>query len=183
MSNYYVTAHATTSYVPVAELRTQLLLFGDTSYDAELQEILLAAEEFLADFIGEYLTDTTVRLNVPSFGADTTLPHRYNSGVVVSYWDSSNVAQVLSSANYIVDSSGEYPVIRITTAPTDLSTDLSFAGYIAYTTSLPSVPSKLSRAVLMVAADLFENRADSSTVSSNKAHLTALRLVQSLRGW
>ena len=46
--DYQVTTPAATSYNTVAELKTHLLLFGDTSYDAELQDILLAAEEHLS---------------------------------------------------------------------------------------------------------------------------------------
>ena len=180
--NYQVTIPATTSYNTVAELKTHLLLFGDTSYDAELQDILLAAEEYLSDFLGEYLVDTTVRVNVTAFD-DTALPHKFATGVVVSYWDASNVAQVHADSNYRVDVSGEYPVIKYSAQPTGRSTNSDYAGYITYTTYLSTVPQKLNRAVLLVAAELFENRNNSSDKKMEKVQLTAMRLMQSMRGW
>ncbi len=73
--NTYVTIKATTSLVTTTELKTHLLLFGDTSYDTELQAILLSTEDFINDFLGEYLVSTTVRGNIPTFG-DLYLPHK-----------------------------------------------------------------------------------------------------------
>ena len=179
---HYVTTPATTSYVPVAELKTHLLLFGDTSYDTELQDILLASEDFLSDFLGEYITDTTIRLNVSSFG-DTTLPHKIATTPVVTYWDTNNTAQVHASSNYVIDTSGTYPVIKFTTVPTGLSATFDNAGYVTYVTSMLAVPSKLNRAILVIAGEMFENRFESSEKKMEKVQLTAMRLIQSLRGW
>lgn len=180
--DYQVTTPAATSYVTVAELKTHMLLFGDNSYDTELQDILLAAEEFVSDFLGEYLVDTAVRINITSFD-DTTLPHKSASTVVVNYWDTNNVAQVHADSNYRIDVSGEYPTIKYSAQPSGRSGTSTYAGYITYTTSLAVVPQKLSRAVLLVAAELFENRNNSSEKKMEKVQLTAMRLVQSLRGW
>ena len=177
-----VTIPAATSYNTVAELKNHLLLFGDTSYDTELQDILLAAEDYVSDFLGEYLIDTTVRINITSFD-DTTLPHKFNTGVVVSYWDASNVAQVHDASNYRVDVSGTYPTIKYSAQPSGRSGTSTYAGYITYTTYMPVIPQKLNRAVLLVAAELFENRNNSSEKKMEKVQLTAMRLLQSLRGW
>ena len=180
--NYQVTVPASTSYVPVAELKTHLLLFGDTSYDTELQEILLASEEFLSDFLGEYMTDTTVRINFFSFG-DLTLPHKVATTPVVSYWDTNNTAQVHASSNYVIDTSTLYPTIKFTSNPTGLSTKFDNAGYVTYVTSLDTIPAKLNRAILIVAAEMFENRTESSEKKMEAVKLTAMRLIQSIRGW
>ena len=179
---YQVTSPATTSLTTVAELKTHLLLFGDNSYDAELQDILLAAEEYISDFLGEYLVATSVRVNVVNFD-DTTLPHKSASSVVVNYWDTNNAAQVYASSNYRIDVSGKYPTIKYSAQPAGKSSTSTYAGFITYTTSLDVVPQKLSRAVLLVAAELFENRNNSSEKASYATKLTAMRLVQSLRGW
>ena len=180
--DYQVTTPATTSQTTVAELKTHLLLFGDNSYDTELQDILLAAEEYISDFLGEYLTATSVRVNITSFD-EITLPHKSASTVVVNYWDTDDAAQVHASTNYRIDVSGEYPAIKYSTQPSGRSGTSTYAGYITYTTSLAVVPQKLSRAVLLVAAELFENRNNSSDKASYATKLTAMRLVQSLRGW
>lgn len=180
--DYQVTTPATTSQTTVAELKTHLLLFGDSSYDAELQDILLAAEEYLSDFLGEYLTATSVRINVTSFD-EITLPHKSISTVVVSYWDTDDAAQVHASTNYRIDVSGEYPSIKYSAQPSGRSGTSTYAGHITYTTSLAVVPQKLSRAVLLVAAELFESRRQVSDSITYAAPLAAMRLVQSLRGW
>jgi len=180
--DYLVTVAANASYKTVAELKTHLLLFGDNSYDSELQSILLAAEDYLSGYLGEFISPTTVRVNVSSFG-DTKLPHKANAGVVVTYWDAANTAQVVPSGDYVVDTSGAYPVIKYTTTPTGLSALFDYVGYITYTTSLGIVSPKLSSAILLVAAELFENRNNSSEKKAEAVQLSAMRLIQSLRGW
>ena len=177
-----VTIPATTSYVSVADLKTHLLLFGDTSYDTELQDILLSAEEFLSDLIGEYIVSTTVRLNVFAFG-DIYLPHKSVSSVVVSYWDINNTAQVHAPSNYVIDTSGLHPVIKFTTTPTGLSNKFDNKGYVTYATALSNVPAKVRHAILLISSELFENRSESSEKKSEAAKLTAMRLIQSIRGW
>ena len=179
---HQVTIPATTSLVTVADLKTHLLLFGDTSYDTELQDILLTAEGFISDFIDDYLVSTTVRMNIFAFG-DTTLEHKNPTSVVVSYWDSNNTAQVWASSNYVIDTSDVYPTIIFDTNPTGLSTKFANKGYVTYATALTPVPAKITHAVLLIAAELFENRNNSTDKKMEKVQLTAMRLMQSLRGW
>lgn len=179
---YQVTIPATTSLVTVADLKTHLLLFGDNSYDTELQDILLTAEGFISDFIGDYLVSTTVRMNLYAFG-DTTLQHKNPTSVVVYYWDINNTAQVWASSNYVIDTSDVYPTIIFDTNPTGQSTKFANKGYITYATTLTPVPAKITHAVLLIAAELFENRNNSTDKKMDKVQLTAMRLMQSLRGW
>ena len=179
---YQVTIPATTSLVPVADLKTHLLLFGDTSYDTELQDILLTAEGFISDFLDDFLVSTTVRMNLFAFG-DTTLDHKNPTSVVVSYWDTNNTAQVWASSNYVIDTSDVYPTIIFSANPTGLSTKFANKGYITYSTALTPVPAKIKHAVLLVAAELFENRNNSTDKKMEKVQLTAMRLMQSIRGW
>ena len=177
-----VTVPATTSLVTVADLKTHLLLFGDTSYDTELQDILLTAEGFISDFLDDYLVSTTVRQNLYAFG-DTTLHHKNPTNVVVSYWDANNTAQVWASSNYVIDTSDVYPTIIFDANPTGQSTKFANKGYITYATALTPVPAKIKHAVLLVAAELFENRNNSTDKKMEKVQLTAMRLMQSIRGW
>lgn len=179
---YKVTIPATTSLVTVADLKTHLLLFGDTSYDTELQAILLTAEDFISGFLEDFLVSTTVRMDLVAFG-DTTLYHKNPTGVVVSFWDINNTAQVWASSNYVIDTSSTYPTVIFSSNPTGLSTKFANKGYITYATALTPVPAKVNHAVLMVAAELFENRNNASEKRMEKVQLTAMHLVQSLRGW
>lgn len=182
MHQVQVVAPAATSLVTTAELSNHLLLFGDTSYDDELQGILLQAEDYISGFLGEYLVSTTVRERVFGWG-DIHLAHKNPSNLVVSYYDGTNTPQVFNAANYVLDLSGEYPVIKFKTTPPTPSTDLTFQGYVTYDTALPVVPAAIKRAVLMVAAELFEHRSDSSEKKAERAHLTAMRLLQKHRRW
>lgn len=177
-----VTIPASTSYVSVADLKTHLLLFGDTSYDTELQAILLSTEDFISDFLGEYIVSTTVRRNFFSF-EDLLLENKSVSSVVVSYWDTDNTAQVFSSGQYVLDTSMIYPIIKFKSVPSGLSDKFENAGFVTYATSLAFVPSKVKHAVLVIAAELFENRAESSERKMEAVKLTAMRLIQSNRGW
>lgn len=179
---YQVTTPATTSLITVAELKTHLLLFGDDSYDSELQDILLTAEGFVSDFLGDYLQPTGIRQNIFAFG-DTMLTHKNPTNIVVYYWDTNNTAQVWPASNYVIDTSDVHPVIIFNTNPTGYSTKFTNKGYVAYDASLSPVPAKIKHTVLLVAAELFENRNNSSEKKMEKVQLTAMRLMQSLRGW
>jgi len=179
---YQVITPATTSLVSVADLKTHLLLFGDDAYDGELQDILLTAENFISGFLDDFLVSTTVRVNFFAFG-DTTLPHKEPQNIAVYYWDTNNTAQVWPSENYVVDTSDVYPKIIYNSNPTGTSTKFANKGYITYDTSLTPIPAKIKHTVLLVAAELFENRNNSSEKKMEKVQLTAMRLMQSLRGW
>lgn len=179
---YQVTIPATTSLVTVAELQTHLMLFGDTSYDTELQDILLTAEGFISGFLDDFLVSTTVRQNLYAFG-DTTLHHKNPTSVVVSYWDANNTAQVWASSNYVIDTSDVYPTIIFDVNPTGQSTKFANKGYITYDTVLTPIPTKVNHAVLLVAAELFESRREVSNSITYAAPIASKRLIQSLRGW
>ena len=180
---YLVTTPATTSLITVGELKTHLFLFDDTSYDGELQDILLSAEGFVSDFLGDFLSTTEVRQNIVAFG-DITLSHKTPTNITVYYWDANNTAQEWPASNYVVDTSDVYPKIIFNTNPSGYSSKFANKGYVTYNTSLSPVPAKVKHAVLLVAAELFENRADSITGAIvAKLPMSSLRLIQSLRGW
>ena len=179
---YQVTIPATTSLVPVADLKTHLLLFGDTSYDTELQDILLTAESFVSDFLGDFLSSTTVRINLPVF-SDTVLPHKNPTNLRVAYWDQDDLEAPFSPSHYTLDTSADYPRIVFKTTPSGTSTTTTNKGLITYETALSPIPAKIKHAVLLIAAELFENRNNSSEKKMEKVQLTAMRLMQSLRGW
>lgn len=179
---YQVTIPATATFVTVAELKTHLLLFGDTSYDTELQDILLTAEGFVSDFLGEFLAPTTVKIILPTLN-DTTLLHKYVTNVVVNYWDADDLDAPVNPNTFTLDKSGVYPRLLFKTKPTSISTTTTNQGSVSYLTSLSPVPSKVKHAILLIAAELFENRNNSTDKKMEKVQLTAMRLMQSLRGW
>ena len=179
---YQVITPATTSLVPVADLKTHLLLFGDTSYDTELQDILLTAESFISDFLGDFLSSTTVRINLPVF-SDTVLPHKNPTNLRVAYWDQDDLEAPLNPNKYVVDASADYPRIIFKTPPSNTTSTFTNKGLITYETALSPISAKIKHAVLLIAAELFENRNNSTDKKMEKVQLTAMRLMQSARGW
>ena len=180
--NYQVTIPPTTSVVTVADLKTHLLLFGDNSYDAELQDLLLTAESFVSDFLGEFLSETAVQINLPTL-SDIFLPHRFPSEVHVSFWDDTNMQAPVPPSLWLLDTSYALPKLHFKGKPSNISTDFDNQGFVTYKTSLPYAPPKIRHAVLLIAAELFENRNNSSDKKMEKVQLTAMRLIQSARGW
>ena len=78
---------------------------------------------------------------------------------------------------------GDYPTIKYSAQPSGRSGTSTYAGYITYTTYMSVIPQKLNRAVLLVAAEMFESRREVSGSITYAASLASRRLIQSLRGW
>jgi hypothetical protein len=83
----------------------------------------------------------------------------------------------------VIDTSDVYPTVIFSANPTGLSTKFANKGYVTYDTVLSPIPAKIKHAVLLVAAELFENRNNSTDKKMEKVQLTAMRLMQSIRGW
>ena len=71
---YFISESATFAPVCVSDLKAHLFLFDDDSYDAELQYILLSAQDIVTDLLGEHISSTMIQCNLNTF-EDTSLPH------------------------------------------------------------------------------------------------------------
>lgn len=179
---YKISTPASTAPVSTAELSTHLQLFGDTSYDTELAALILTAQDFVSAHLGQPVSATVIQRLFSDFG-DICLVHVGTSAITVHYFDVDNAVQVLGAGNYVVDTSGVAVVVRIKTNPTSISSDFANAGYVQYTTAITNVPAKVKHAILMVAAELFEVRAESTDAKLRKAHITVKNLLLSEKRW
>lgn len=173
--SFRVLVAASTVPVSVQNLNQHLNLFGDNSYALELGQLLLTAQEFVANHIGKIISDTTIEVPLADFG-DATLPHTNARTIVVRYYDEDNVLQTLAPANYIVDPTGSAPVISFRTSP-ELSSDFQNPILIQYVTGMTSVPQVIRHAILMTAAELFEVRTESTEAKARMASITIGRLL------
>lgn len=172
---FTVVTPASTCPVSVAELSTHLQLFGDNSYDTELQALLLTAQEYVSDKLGEFVSDTEVNVPLADF-SDVDLIHQNVRWVSVKYYDVNNNQKTLDASNYVLDETGTSARITFTTVPTT-STDFKYPAFVQYTTRFDVVPSKVKHAILMTAGELFEVRTESTDAKDRRAAITVDRLL------
>jgi uncharacterized phiE125 gp8 family phage protein len=177
---YKVISTASTSPVTVADLQQHLMLFGDTSYDAELAQLVVTATEFVSDHMGEFVANTTIAEPISSF-SDTELVHKNVSNVVVKYFDENNVEQTLAANNYIVDQTGNLTKVKFKSPNERLSADYDCPVQIEYSTAMTTVPNRVKHAILITAAELFEVRTESTDAKNRVAQITIDRLLSTNR--
>ena len=175
--DYKIITKNPTNIVTVPELKAQLMLWGDNSYDAELLNIIDAAANLVEDACGKSLSTETVLYPLASF-KDVKLPHEYIADLTVHYFDVSG-DEVLMTGGYVLDETGMKPKLTFKEHPA-LSPDLSFPISIKYTAT-PNVPARVKHAVLVAAAELFEVRGETTEKARAKAPITVDRLIGSYK--
>lgn len=179
---YFVSESATLAPVCVSDLKAHLFLFDDDSYDAELQYILLSAQEVVTDLLGEHISSTTIQLNTQSLEG-TVLPHRQVLSLCdVTYFDTTDTQVTLDPASYYLDATGKDVKVKFTsTAPVSSKYDNPVA--ISYEAGMEVVPQVLAQAILIISAELFEVRSESVQVQRYRALDVASKLLLKHRRW
>ena len=96
-----VTTEALASAVTIQEMRNQVGLFSDTSQDTLLNELGVAATEFIGSLVGTYLEQTTLQSNFKSFERRLDLGQRnVNFITTVSYIDATETVVTIPSSDY-----------------------------------------------------------------------------------
>lgn len=188
-NSYRVTGANTSPLVTLAELKTHLNLFGDTSYDDYLTRLLLAGQQAAENYIGEYIGGTDIQASWATF-SDLTIPHRHIADVnSVSYLDFDNTFVTIPSTDYVVDLTGYNPVVRATRAsggwPTSsLSVDYSNPITVDYEAELNEElqSEALVQAILLYCSGMFSNR-ENYVLNEvvNRLPLASERLLAPLR--
>ena len=147
-----------------------------------MDEILFSAQQMIAQYLGEFPTATTCRLDAPNF-SPTLLPQRHISSIVsVQYYDKENVLQVLPDTDYIFDdtTAGTRLVVTVNELP-PLSDDYLYPVQITYIAAMDPVPSTVLQAIRIVAAEMYQTRSLSTDTNVQSLPLTVQRLLQALR--
>lgn len=173
--DFKITSPAVASVVTANELDQHLNLFGDHSYDGELDQLLLTAQEYVGKHIGKFVAPTSVEVTADKFD-DIELPHAEARSITVKYYDSANVLQTLPSTDYLIDPTSTYPTISFKNRPS-VSIDYKKPIVIQYVTGMSDVPNVIRHAILMTAAELFEVRTESTEAKARLASLTIARLL------
>ena len=184
-TRFQVTTAPTASLVDLAEVKSHLYVYN-TDDDAYLTELIIAAEDAVSGFIGEYVVPTGITAYFNRFD-DIVLPHNYVSptGLTVSYQNSSGTVTTVANTVYVLDTTGTNTRVRVRagqSAPTNLSDDFESPVTVTYTTAFPTTHLNLMiQAITMTIGELYRNRENSSATTMSSVPLSAERLLSRFR--
>ena len=181
--SYIITQEATTAPVTAEQLRNHLLLFGDTSFDDELTELILVAQKLIADEIGEFPTATEIRQPYRFLTTRLELIHKYVDAITsVQYYDSSNVLQTLDTSNYLFDNmSATKRVIITDSSSITLSSDYPAPLFVNYEAAFTAIPETVEQALLICAAEMWYQRRNSTDSPRASAPINGSFLISNLK--
>jgi uncharacterized phiE125 gp8 family phage protein len=154
---------ATGAVVSLAEFKEHLRWpVHDNSEDTNMERKLGAAEEDFKDFTGRPILTESWRMLFDTFPNKITLTKAPvdTATIVVKYYDSDDVLQILSSAEYKIIDGGQTGMTSIKFDGNIPSVyDKPQAVYIDYSAGWSTVPDKVVAGILEQASDYFEYRA------------------------
>lgn len=170
-TSYSVTAGPATRPVGIADMRRQLRLDDITEEDSYIETLIDAV---VADIEKKYsiaMIEQTIVARFPAFPTSNTLPLRLPVGPVseissVKYIDEDGQEQTWDSNEYILGLIDTSPYVMPKNGeeyPTGLSIqpDAVRVEYVAgFGSAAANVPQNIKIAIMLAAADLYENRED-----------------------
>lgn len=165
--------------ITLPELKAHLYLFDETEYDDFLNRILLAGQELAENYIGEYLSDTTIIAYYPRFNDRLMLPNQFVSSISsITFTDVSGNPQTVDANRYLLDSSSELASVNLRRSQfsnwhsNELSDDIDNPISVTFVTSVPTAlyDELVRHAVLLYCADMFRDR-ENYTLSGVTNHL------------
>lgn len=170
------------SLVSIGEVRDHLSLFGDTTFDTYLNRLMIVATDHIGDSIGQSLDSQSITDYYRRFDRRLWLSQRSLSGLpIVNYTDAENMAQILSSDEYILDASTENPAIIITgTIPSTLSRDIGNPVNVTYAVvnELLEDQESVKQAILLIIGDMFKHRENDVDAGLTRNTVTTERLLR-----
>ena len=169
------------SLVTLAEVKAQLSLFDDTTFDDYLQRLMIVATGHVGEVLGRSLDDTTIIDYYPGFDVRMVLSSRTVDGdVTITYQDSDHTTQTLASSSYILDTTGSRPSIVTTGSRPPVSNRFINPVQVEYTAldELLEDHEEVKQAILMMVADMFKHRENDTELSSNRVNITMDRLLR-----
>jgi uncharacterized phiE125 gp8 family phage protein len=155
-----------TTPVTLAEMKAHLRV-DFTDDDDLIQSLLDAAVQYLdgyAGILGRCLITQTWKQTYPSFDRCLRLPFPNVTGVTLKYFDSSNVEQTVSAANYqlLEDSEGAYIELILPYVPPYpyiFRIDPVNVTLVAGFADAASVPVPIKQAIKLLGGDWYDSRA------------------------
>ena len=183
--NTTVSTEALASAVTLDDVRSQLGLFSDTSFDDLLTELSIAATEYVGQLVDTYIEPTSLTSTYTDFDNIIDLQQRNVTSITsVSYYDVNEVRTTIDSSSYFLDNTGIDSTVIFTEIPdVTLSEYRSAPVCVTYSVSLNQVElnPQVKQAILLVIQDWFNERAAESDISFSDSTTAALRLLSRLR--
>lgn len=187
-----VTTPPATEPITLAEAKIHLRVDPDiTDEDALITDLIVQAREYVEEATNRALITQTLEYTLDDFPADSTaiwLPKFPVTSVTsVKYLDEDGVEQTLSSLLYIVDTSSDYDFARIALIDDEVwpTTDDRIATvtikFVAGQAAEATVKRSIIGAMMLIIADSYENRQDSSMVSLTTIPRSADRILRQFR--
>lgn len=187
--NTIVTVPATGAAVSLAQARRQVKIEdSDTSKDAELADMIAAAQSHVEEELGYPVILQTRQTHLRGFpsgpiwigaGYDLTVDQ-------VQYYDSNGVLQTMNEADYIVDAVSRpamiYPAVNTSWPSTQCRPGAVQITWTAGWTDSTDIPAGLSRAMLLLIGHWDQNRENVVVGTiSNEVDMTMRSLIRPYR--
>ena len=173
------------SDVSLTEIKQHLNIYDDSD-DVYLSHLLDAATAAANNYVGEFIGETELISYYSEF-ASLQLPYEYVSEVVsVSYMNEDGNSQIVDKNSYLLDTTSTTPNVKLKKTyswPADVSSDYDNPVSVTFICSLgrTNMTASSVQAILMIAAELYKNRENSTEVNSNKIPFSAERLLDRVR--
>lgn len=155
-----------------------------------INNMIQAAQIYLNDYLGEFVSDTLVSANYKDLSTDFVLDYNYIKSVKnIKYFDETNTEQILNNT-YVLDNTTNPTIVRVDrSAPINvtLSDTLEYPVTVEYTVGVPSKDTgaydNVKMAVMLIVGEMYNNRTGMITqrVREGKYTFSALKLVNAYR--
>jgi len=167
----YVSVEPALEPFDLTEAKVHLEMTGTTDKDSMIQTLITAARVWVENYTGRSLITQTRVLKLDYFPISETieLPNgKVQSITHVKYYDSDEVEQTLSTADYWTDLTSNIARIVIKNywpSVKDRPNAVTITYVCGYGSLATSVPKPIVGAIKMILAHLFENREQNSSVN------------------
>ena len=145
--------------ITLDETKTHLQVYN-TDFDAQITRLMIAGLGQANNYIGEYLTETTIDAFYNGFNSQMLLPNRYITMIMsVSYYNNDNELTTYDPTEYIYDDTAEVKCVRLLGSYPGLSRLYKNPVIIRYLTQIPEaeIQETAKQAVLLYVSEMFNN--------------------------
>lgn len=174
---------APAAVLTAAEMRLHLRIdAADTTEDAVLAGMALAAQEHCAHYTGRSIGVQTLELALDAFpGIDIVVPRGPVSSITsIKYIDAAGTEQTLAANRYTFDDYGLDACIR-PLADWPVTADVPLAVKVRYVAG--SLPAAVRSALLLTVGHLYEHRESVAPVAMHELPLGVASLLDTVRVW
>lgn len=173
----FTPAALTTACVDLTLMRDHLR-FPDTSEDQQIAAKLLAAQRSVEKMTQRLLTRRAATLSLPGL-PDGTCPVELPGGEVGSITSVTSDGVAVTGTTFIGDS----PALALPAADWPTVTGTGYPVTIVYQVGFAACPEDLQHAIMLIAAELFEQRRNAEFGNLNEVPISAQYLMAPWRIW